>query len=50
MGTHLVGIGGSENSGKEGFKKGKIFNFIKFNQCVNSSQDDLVKGICKVNA
>ena len=41
-----------ENSGREGFKNGKIFTsfFFKFNQCVNSFQDDLVKRLYKVDA
>ena len=34
------GFGGS---GRQGFKNGKSFYSIKFNQCVNSFQSDLVK-------
>ena len=42
--------GASENSGRYGFKNGKNVYFIKFNKCVNSSQDDLVKRLYKVDA
>ena len=34
---------GSGGSGRQGFKNGKSFYSIKFNQCVNSFQSDLVK-------
>ena len=42
--------GASENSGRYRFKNGKNVYFIKFNKCVNSSQDDLVKRLYKVDA
>ena len=42
--------GASENSGRYGFKNGKNVYFIKFNKCVNSSQDDPVKWLYKVDA
>ena len=41
MGSHISGFGG-ENSGK-GILKWEDFYFIKFNQCFNSFQDDLIK-------
>ena len=42
-------FGGSRFS-QVGIKKWEDFYFIKFNQCVNSFHDDLVKRLYKVDA
>ena len=44
---NFSGFGRSENSGRQGFKMGRFFYFIKVNQCVNSFPDDLVKMLYK---
>ena len=38
MGSHLLGFGGSGNSGTYGVKMGRV-HVITVNQCVNSFQD-----------
>ena len=44
MGSHIFGSGGSENSGRYGFKDRKIFNSLRL------FQDDLVERLYKLDA